>query len=420
MPRKPNGKRVVTIDGQISVRAKNANGEGSVFFAESEGSWRASYVLAGETKRRYAQARTREQVVAKRDLAIANAAAGRPAVTRFSDRTTIGELTVAWLSTVARHRMRSSTLDETAKRLGRLGELRSLPISDLTTETLTAWQSRLLDRLAPITVVGTRKSVAQVLNWAVELGVIDKNPIIKVRPAKVVPKTGFVLSVDDVARLLAATETHRYGPVVALLFTSGLRVSEALGLSWDDVDLDEATAMVRRCATYTVSTGKSLGPPKTKGALGQHFLAPGTVTKLRTWKERQAAERLGVGALWPTHVYDGQRIDLVFTAPNGDLVSRQHIDTLLRRVGGDIGLDASRLGTHTGRRSLITALYTNGVALDDIQHHIGHSDSRTTAGYVASLGNRPRQTAAIAAHLMDRRPVDSVVPIPTNGVKTDG
>ena len=34
MPRKPNGKRVVDARGGVSVRAKNGNGQGSVFFAE--------------------------------------------------------------------------------------------------------------------------------------------------------------------------------------------------------------------------------------------------------------------------------------------------------------------------------------------------------------------------------------------------
>lgn len=118
---------------------------------------------------------------------------------------------------------------------------------------------------------------------------------------------------------------------------------------------------------------------------------------------RQAGSRTtDCRLVWPKHFYEGRPVEPVFTTPGGELVSRQHIDTLLRRVGAEIGLDVAHLGTHTGRRSLITALYTNDVALDDVQHHIGHSDSRTTAGYVASLGSRPQRTAAIAAEIMDR------------------
>ncbi len=406
MPRKPNGKRIISTNGAVSVRAKNANGEGSVYFVETAGAWRASYLLPGESKRRFVQARTRDLVIARRCEAITSADEKRLRVTRFDSNTTVAELAAAWLSTVARHRMRVTTFEETSKRLGRLGTLLAVPVVDLTTESLTQWQSELLDRFAPRTVVGTRTSVNQLLKWATELGIVSVNPVAKVRPPKVQPKPGTVLAPADVARLLDSTGMHRYGPVVALLFTSGLRVSEALGLSWDDVDLDDGVATVRRCVMYSSATGKAFGPPKTSGALGTHFLAPGTVSKLTTWRTTQAAERRALGSRWPIHVYEGRPVDPVFTTTAGELVSRQHIDALLRRTGTSLGFDVAHLGTHVGRRSLITALYTNGVQLDDIQHHIGHSDSRTTAGYVASLGKRPQRTASIAAQLMDRPALD--------------
>ena len=410
MPRKPNGKRVVDARGGVSVRAKNGNGQGSVFFAETENAWRASYVLPGEAKRRYVQARTRELVLVKRDTALAAGVTAWIGSTKFSSTTKFGVMAEAWLSTVARHRMRVSTFEETSKRMVRLGGLREVAIGELSSEMLIAWQSQLLDGLAPRTVLGTRTAVNQVFNWAVELGVLTVNPMRRVRPPKVIDRPGNVLAPADVIRLLEATSDHRYGPVIALLFTSGLRVSEALGLSWDDIDFVAGTAVVRRCVMYSSTTGRAFGPPKTLGALGTHFLAPGTVNKLRDWRDRQQAERTAATSAWPTHVYEDRIVAPVFTTRVGDLVSRQHIDALLRRAGMRIGLDSSHLGTHTGRRSLITALYTNGVPLDDIQHHIGHSDARTTAGYVASLGDRPARTAAIAARLMEQQPDVAVTP----------
>jgi hypothetical protein len=102
---------------------------------------------------------TRELAVIKRDRALMAGVSVRHEAVRFDVDTTVGVLVDAWLSTVARHRMRVSTFEQTTKRLGRLGELRQLPVGELTTETLTQWQSKLLDRLAPRTVVGTRTSV---------------------------------------------------------------------------------------------------------------------------------------------------------------------------------------------------------------------------------------------------------------------
>jgi len=51
MSRKPTGKTVHFDDGSRSVRGKNGNGQGSVYFNEAKQAWQASYALAGETLR---------------------------------------------------------------------------------------------------------------------------------------------------------------------------------------------------------------------------------------------------------------------------------------------------------------------------------------------------------------------------------
>ena len=43
----------------------------------------------------------------------------------------------------------------------------------------------------------------------------------------------------------------------------GWRVSEVLGLSWEDIDFDAGTATVRRAAVYVDGVGVTLGPTKT-------------------------------------------------------------------------------------------------------------------------------------------------------------
>ena len=53
MPRKPTTKTILFADGSKSVFNKNGNGEGTLYFQESKNAWRASYVLEGETIRRY-------------------------------------------------------------------------------------------------------------------------------------------------------------------------------------------------------------------------------------------------------------------------------------------------------------------------------------------------------------------------------
>lgn len=84
---------------------------------------------------------------------------------------------------------------------------------------------------------------------------------------------------------------------VAILFTSGLRVSEVLGLAWSDLDLDAGTATVRRASTYTGGgVGQRLDAPKTERTAGIVYLAPVAVGLLRVRQAAQAVDRLAAGS----------------------------------------------------------------------------------------------------------------------------
>lgn len=89
----------------------------------------------------------------------------------------------------------------------------------------------------------------------------------------------------------------------------------------------------------------------------------------------------------------------------------------IERAARSVGTDPTGLGTHSGRRTVITALYADGgVDLADIARHVGHIDTATTAEYVRSLGNRPVDTARRAAELLDPSlstgPTDLLAPHP--------
>jgi integrase len=145
---------------------------------------------------------------------------------------------------------------------------------------------------------------------------------------------------------------HRLGAAVALLFLQGWRVSEVLGLAWEDVDLDAGTALVRRASVYVDGRGQQLGPPKTEGARGEHWLMPTVVALLRQRQAVQDTER-ATSPTWATITYGGQQISLVFTNPTGGLVLRQAVAKVVKQAAKTAGISAD-LGTHTGRRTVVT------------------------------------------------------------------
>ncbi len=123
MPRKPRAKRSTTATGHVEVVSKNANGDGSVYFEPARmandgkvraGYWRASYRNA-DGERRTVSGPTRVQAEARREAKLAEIAAMPAVGSRFSRATTVAELTDWWLDSVARHQVKTSTLDSYRK-----------------------------------------------------------------------------------------------------------------------------------------------------------------------------------------------------------------------------------------------------------------------------------------------------------------
>ena len=214
MGRGPRGKRTIAADGSLTVAGRNANGSGSVYFERPSrrrdgtvipGRWRASYLDRGG-RRRIVSAPTRAKVEAKRAAMLADLSRSPLRSSRFTRATTVGELALWWLGTVARHRVKASTLDSYRKFTSYLvDDLGPVAVVDVGAETLSVWQSALLDRFAPFTVQNCRKVCRQVFTEAVKVGLIAANPfdLVRAPPAKRV-NAGRALTPEDARHLISA------------------------------------------------------------------------------------------------------------------------------------------------------------------------------------------------------------------------
>jgi len=412
MPKQPRGKRIGSDDQEFAVVSKNSNGDGSVYFEPGrtekggrvrKGMWRATYRdVAGTTKR--VSATTRVQVEARRNEKLAEIEVAPKVGSRFSRDTTVAELIEWWLDSVARHQVKTSTFDSYRRFAGYLADdIGGLAVVEVGAETITAWQSKLLDRYAPFTVLNCRKVCQQSFGEAVKFGLIASNPfdLVKAPKAKRV-KAGRALSPAEAKALVRAAEPLRLGAAVTLLFCQGWRVSEVLGLAWEDLDLDAGTATVRRGLSYSTSIGNALSSTKTSGAEGVHYLAPVSIERLRQRRAEQQVECERMGDAWPEHRYDAQVVSLVFTSTHGGLPNRQSVTKEIARAAKSAGIDPIGLASHSGRRTVVTALYADGgMDLADVARHVGHSNPSTTAGYVRSLDHPPSDTARKTAELLD-------------------
>ena len=104
----------------------------------------------------------------------------------------------------------------------------------------------------------------RVLHLAEREGKIEKNPAAQIgelmrrvdRRTAVETKEVQFWQPSDVEKILDIPREHepRHEPLVALLFSTGMRKGEALGLHWADVDFEQHTLSIRRSLTHGALT----------------------------------------------------------------------------------------------------------------------------------------------------------------------
>jgi len=183
------------------------------------------------------------------------------------------------------------------------------------------------------------------------------------RPPKLPHRERSILDAAQARILLDSTRGTRYGPLWTILVTTGLRISEALGLAWGDVERDSITV---RHALQRVDGEWQLRPPKTAKGRRTIPLTQLGVDALRTQREQQASDRGATGL-------EG----LVFTTERG---MPHHATNLLPRLRADLeAAGLPRVGLHDLRHSCATVLFGVGVPLPVIADMLGHSTIRVTA-----------------------------------------
>lgn len=205
-------------------------------------------------------------------------------------------------------------------------------------------------------------------------GLTEHNPAREVRPptpAKRLPKA---LPVDDVLRLLETPPPDGERPLrdralLEVLYSTGARISEAVGLDIDDVDDTERTVLL---------DGK--GGKQRLVPIGRPALAALHAYTVRA-RPALAAHGRGTAAL--------------FLNARGSRLSRQSAWQVLKDTAGRAGISAA-VSPHTLRHSFATHLLEGGADVRVVQELLGHASVTTTQVYTLVTVNTLREVYATA------------------------
>jgi integrase len=391
---KRRGKRVVGSDGSLTVHGKNANGEGSVYQLEN-GRWVASWTEPGRRYPRQATGKTRDEAITKR--------AARQSQPRPEKGQTLADIADWWLHKIYKPKVSIDTWHKASERLPRIKRtLGHLAPGEIDYGTVVDGLAELSEEFKSGTVRNYRQTLALICDEAVKLGLAQGNPVRTTDAPARHDSDRPALEAGQVHALVRCARKLRLGAAVVILFLQGWRVSEVLGLAWDDIDFDTGKVQIRRISIYRKNVGRMLKPQaKTDASHGEYWLSPTCVELLKIRRTAQAKERLAAPH-WQQVKCEGKPVDLVFTNLRGGLVQRTRVQKAVERAAKAAGIDPGGLGTHGGRRTVVTVMWDEGEQpLDDIAGFVGHADAKTTAGYVKRRRKRPQNVAQRAAKVLD-------------------
>jgi integrase/recombinase XerD len=218
--------------------------------------------------------------------------------------------------------------------------------------------------LAPATVARAVVAVRSLHRFLADEGRAPADPGADVASPRVPAGLPKALTEDEVAALLGAVVgddpgARRDRAILEVLYGTGVRISELVGLRLGDLDLESALlrAFGKGSKERVVPVGRHA-----VAALGD-WLGPGGRPALvpERWARRGDAEA-------------------VFLNKRGGRLTRQGAWLVVRRWGSEVGLDG-KLTPHVLRHSCATHMLDHGADLRAVQEMLGHASVSTTQVY---------------------------------------
>ena len=329
-----------------------------------------------------------------------------------SERVTLKDYLASWLENVARPNVKRTTYvnyqSAINKRIAPF--LGNHILQELRPRHIDGWLKNLAkEGLARGTIRQTKTVLSTALKYAIyPAELIVSNPSTGLSIPRSAPKQVIERTLITPEQAAALFEHERYRPVLKLLYHTGMRISEAMGLTWDDIDLKtgKITVLRQRIKSYFET-------PKTESSTRTFYADAALLAYLRSLKMAQARDEMRLGEAYQVTYEDKPHDRAVVVLPkklppaptlerrmllcikeNGTPIPGDSFKKMLQKHG---------LNAHSFRHTHATQLVEAGAKPVDVAARLGHKDATITQNlYTHDTEEMQQETARIFGEIVGK------------------
>ena len=330
-----------------------------------------------------------------------------------SEKVKLRDYLTSWLENVVRPNVKHMTYINytntvTSRIVPYLGEVY---VQELRPRDVDAWFMQLARAgMSHGTIRQTKTVLSVALRYAVyPAELIAVNPVTGISIPRSAPRKVIERTVITPEQFAAIPVDGTYYPTIKLMYHTGMRIGEALGLTWNDVNLQTGEI----CVVRQRLRRNYFDTPKTETSTRSFYADASLISYLRSLKATQAANEIRYGEAYQL-VYEDVENDhaivilpkkiplphgctprpLICVKPSGRIYVHDTLKNALRRLG---------LNSHSFRHTHATRLIEAGAKPVDVAARLGHADATITQNlYTHDTEEMKKETARIFERLVDK------------------
>lgn len=258
--------------------------------------------------------------------------------------------------------------------------------------------------LASKTIKNIHAVFSKALSIAVELDYIKTNPASKTSIKRPVRKEIHPLTDEQAKLFMKNIGNDKYSNILRVILYSGLRESEAIGLTWDSVDFKNNVLKIDKQLQRRPQAdgGYTFTPPK-NNKTRYITVAPFVMQILKDQQKKQLEEKNKC----PADIWQGykdskeQKTALVFTDELGSNLHPKLLYQRYKRIAKKIGAEDTTV--HDLRHTFAVFSLQNGDDYKTVQENLGHASASFTLDIYGHVSEKMKQASAdrMQAHIME-------------------